>query len=50
VPTDPDNRTGENFLLEEEDSLEQFVPDANSDEVAEQMRHFAEDDGTQEVE
>ncbi len=43
VPTDPDNRTGENFLMEEEDSLDKFVLDANSDEVAAQVHHFTDD-------
>jgi hypothetical protein len=44
VPTDPDNRTGENYLMEEEDSLDKFVLDANADEVAEQLNHFTEDE------
>lgn len=44
VPTDPDNRTGENFLMEEEDSLDKFVLDANADEVVEQLNHFTEDE------
>lgn len=43
VPTDPDNRTGENFLMEEEDSLDKFVLDADTDQVAEQLNHFTED-------
>jgi hypothetical protein len=45
VPTDPDNRTGENFLMEEEDSLDKFVLDADADEVVEQLNHFTEDEG-----
>lgn len=44
VPTDPDNRTGENFLMEEEDSLDKFVLDADADEVAEQLNHFTDDE------
>ena len=44
VPTDPDNRTGENFLMEEEDSLDKFVLDANTDEVIEQINDFTEDE------
>lgn len=48
VPTDPDNRTGENFLMEEEDSLDKFVLDANADEVAEQLNHFTEDEDIRE--
>lgn len=43
VPTDPDNREGENFLMEEEDSLDKFILDANADEVAEQINHFTDD-------
>lgn len=44
VPTDPDNREGENFLMEEEDSLDKFVLDANADEIAEQINHFTDDE------
>jgi hypothetical protein len=44
VPTDPDNRTGENFLMEEEDSLDKFVLDADTDEVAGQLNHFTDDE------
>jgi hypothetical protein len=44
VPTDPDNREGENFLMEEEDSLDKFVLDANTDEVLEQINDYTEDE------
>ena len=44
VPTDPDNREGENFLMEEEDSLDKFVLDANTDEVLEQIDDFTDDE------
>jgi hypothetical protein len=44
VPTDPDNREGENFLMEEEDSLDKFVLDANADEIVEQINHFTTDE------
>jgi hypothetical protein len=44
VPTDPDNREGENFLMEEEDSLDKFVLDANADEIVEQINHFTDDE------
>jgi hypothetical protein len=44
VPTDPDNREGENFLMEEEDSLDKFVLDANTDEVIEQINDFTDDE------
>jgi hypothetical protein len=44
VPTDPDNREGENFLMDEEDSLDKFVLDANTDEVRNQIDDYTEDE------
>ncbi|MGE5377994.1 MAG: DUF6335 family protein [Bacteroidota bacterium] len=44
VPTDPDNREGENFLMAEEDSLDKFVLDANTDEIMDQIDDFTEDE------
>ena len=44
IPTDPDNRKGENYLMAEEDSLDKYILDSNSDEVAEQMNHFTDDE------
>jgi hypothetical protein len=44
VPTDPDDREGENFLMDEEDSLDKFILDANTDEVMEQIKDFTEDE------
>ena len=44
IPTDPDNRDGENFLMEEEDSLDKFVLDANTDEVLNQIDDYTEDE------
>jgi len=44
VPTDPDNREGENFLMDEEDSLDKFVLDANTDEIREQIDDYTEDE------
>ncbi len=44
VPTDPDNREGENFLMKEEDSLDKFVLDANTDEIIEQIDDFTDDE------
>jgi hypothetical protein len=44
VPTDPDDREGENFLMNEEDSLDKFILDANTDEVMEQIKDFTEDE------
>jgi hypothetical protein len=44
VPTDPDNRKGENFLMDEEDSLDKFILDANTDEIMEQINDYTEDE------
>ena len=44
VPTDPDNREGENYLLEEEDSLDKFILDSNADEIVTQINHVTDDD------
>lgn len=44
VPTDPDNRKGENYLMEEEDSLDKYILDSNPDEIVEQINHFTDDE------
>ena len=44
VPTDPDNREGENFLMDEEDSLDKFILDANTEEVVDQIDDFTDDE------
>lgn len=44
VPTDPDNREGENYLMEEEDSLDKFILDANTDEIINQIDDYTEDE------
>jgi hypothetical protein len=44
VPTDPDNREGENFLMDEEDSLDKFILDANTDEITEQINDYTDDE------
>lgn len=44
VPTDPDNREGENFLMDEEDSLDKFILDADSDKVMEQIDDYTNDE------
>ncbi len=44
VPSDPDNREGENFLMDEEDSLDKFVLDANTDEIVNQIDDYTEDE------
>lgn len=48
IPTDPDNREGENFLMDEEDSLDKLILDANADEISEQVNHFTDDEDVQE--
>src|SRR6185503_5192654 len=48
IPTDPDNREGENFLMEEEDSLDKFILDADADEIVEQINHFTDDQDVRE--
>lgn len=44
VPTDPDNREGENFLMEEEDSLDKLILDSNADEIVKQINHYTDDE------
>lgn len=44
VPTDPDNREGENYLMDEEDSLDKFILDADADEISEQIDHYTDDE------
>jgi len=48
VPTDPDNREGENFLMAEEDSLDKFILDANADEISEQINQATDNEDTRE--
>jgi hypothetical protein len=47
IPTDPDNREGENFLMDEEDSLDKFILDANADAIGEQISGFTDDEDVQ---
>ena len=47
IPTDPDNREGENFLMGEEDSLDKFILDANADAISEQINGFTDDEDVQ---
>jgi hypothetical protein len=44
TPTDPDNRDGENFLMDEEDSLDKFILDSDADEISEQVNHYTDDE------
>jgi len=50
VPTDPDNREGENFLMEEEDSLDKYILDTetNADAISEEIDHFTDNKDVQE--
>jgi len=48
IPTDPDNREGENFLMDEEDSLDKFILDADADAISEQINGFTDDEDVQE--
>jgi hypothetical protein len=43
VPKDPGNHHGENFLLEEEDSLDKYALDSNADAISEQMKSYTDD-------
>ncbi len=45
VPTDPDNREGENFLMGDEDSLDKYVLDTetNADAIRDEIDHFTDD-------
>jgi hypothetical protein len=44
VPEETDDRTGSNYLLNEESSLDSYAADADADAVAEQMAHYTEDE------
>ena len=50
VPTDPDNREGENFLMDEEDSLDKYILDTetNADAISEEIDHFTDNKDVQE--
>ena len=43
VPEETDDRTGSNYLLREETSMDAYVADADGDAVAEQSAHYTED-------
>ena len=46
--TDSGNRQGEDFLINEEDSLDKLALDANADEVSNQMKSFTDDEDIKE--
>ena len=45
---DPGNRQGENFLINEEDSLDKLALDANADAVSDQMKSFTDEEDIKE--
>lgn len=44
VPKETDDRTGRNYLLHEETSMDSYAADADADAVAEQAAHYTEDE------
>jgi len=46
--TDSGNRQGENFLINEEDSLDKLALDANTDAVSDQMKSFTDEEDIKE--
>ena len=44
VPEETDDRTGSNYLLREETSMDAYAANADADAVAEQMAHYTEDE------
>jgi hypothetical protein len=44
VPEETDDRTGSNYLLNEETSMDSYAADADADAVAEQSAHYTEDE------
>lgn len=49
VPVDDDDRTGENYLLEEETSLDHYAADEDADAVAEVAALFTEDEEIEDI-
>ncbi len=50
IPTDPDNREGEDFLMDEEDSLDKYILDTepDADAISEEIDHFTDNKDVQE--
>ena len=44
VPEETDDRTGSNYLLNEETSMDSYAADADADAMAEQAAHYTEDE------
>jgi hypothetical protein len=49
MPEETDDRTGSNYLLKEETSMDSYVADADADAVADQIAHFTEDEDVEEA-
>ncbi len=49
VPTDSGDRTGENYLLGEETSMDHIAADEDADAVAEQSAHYTEDEEIEKI-
>ncbi len=45
---DPGNRDGENYLLEEEDSLDKLALDANADAISDSIKTYTDDEDIKE--
>lgn len=48
VPEETNNREGENYLLNEETSMDSYAADADADSVAEQSAHYTDDEDIEE--
>ena len=48
VPEETDDRNGQNYLLNEETSMDAYAADADADAVAEQSAHYTEDEDIEE--
>src|SRR5215208_3686127 len=44
IPEETDDRSGSNYLLNEETSMDSYAADADADAVAEQSAHYTEDE------
>src|SRR5574338_984098 len=48
VPEETDDRSGENYLLNEESSMDSYAADADADAVEEQSAHYTDDEDIKE--
>jgi hypothetical protein len=49
VPVDTGDRSGENYLFEEETSMDHIAADEDADAVAEEAAHYTEDEGIEDI-